>query len=59
MENTEENREKVARAVVDAMELEDIMEELVWRLGSDYKGSPEMFLEDYEMIKENLPTGEE
>ena len=54
MENTEENREKVARAIVDAMELEDIVEELVWRLSSDYKGSTEIFLEDYKMIKENI-----
>ena len=59
MENTEENREKIARAIVDAMELEDIIEELVWRLGSDYKDSTEMFIEDYELIKENLLTGEE
>ena len=56
VENTEENREKVARAIVDAMELGDMIEELVWRLSSDYKNSPEMFLEDYEIIKENLPT---
>ena len=59
MENTEENREKVARAIVDAMELEDIIEELVWRLSSEYKGSPELFLDDYETIKEDLLAGEE
>ena len=48
--NTEDNRDALARQVVDSMDFDDMFTALVDRIAADYKHDDDLFQEDAEDI---------
>lgn len=54
--NTEENRQKLARQIVEDWSLDDLMEEMMTRLEDDFKHNDELFQETWcELHEEDCP----